>query len=366
MEIGALGALGWRREACDSAAPEMLFSASHAALVSYLDASAAQRKKLPTIAFTAMQSLMARSPVARFWRAYETALKHQPLAVQSATAGVLWGAGDVLAQKLSDRERGMSKPLDFRHSALTSLFGAAVIGPLGSAWADATVWNAFNISSFFLWSELLLESGTVSTWCTKMVKEFGTTFLAEVIAWPPIMAVIFARLPVSHHLLAVNLVTVFDVAFLATVSSGSLNLDMQLWPAAKDAQPESRLRLSAAEPGHEQPPAGAVPGTAKSERSSSCSRYPLRAGSKSSKAAKGDAACAAAKAGSCSQVPDLWGADCMHAGDGLGSNSTPLPAQLGRSSLAGKGDMLPLTAKPLGKDMAAVSFPAACFGYGAI
>ncbi|KAL6761668.1 hypothetical protein V8C86DRAFT_806002 [Haematococcus lacustris] len=192
-----------------------------------------------------MQSLMARSPVARFWRAYETALKHQPLAVQSATAGVLWGAGDVLAQKLSDRERGMSKPLDFRHSALTSLFGAAVIGPLGSAWytwleaactfgqpcslpvlaakvlADATVWNAFNISSFFLWNELLLESGDVSTWCTKMVKEFGTTFLAEAIAWPPIMAVIFARLPVSHHLLAVNLVTVFDVAFLATVSSGT-------------------------------------------------------------------------------------------------------------------------------------------------
>ncbi|GFH13547.1 uncharacterized protein HaLaN_09449 [Haematococcus lacustris] len=155
------------------------------ALVSYLDASAAQRKKPPTVAFPAMQSLMARSPVARFWRAYETALKHQPLAVQSATAGVLWGAGDVLAQKLSDRERGMSKPLDLRHSALTSLFGAAVIGPLGSAWyawleaactfgqpcslpvlaakvlADATVWNAFNISSFFLWNELLLESGDI-------------------------------------------------------------------------------------------------------------------------------------------------------------------------------------------------------------
>ncbi|KAJ9520325.1 hypothetical protein QJQ45_030207 [Haematococcus lacustris] len=329
-----------------------------------------------------MQSLMARSPVARFWKAYETALKHQPLAVQSATAGVLWGAGDVLAQKLSDRERGMSKPLNLRHSALTSLFGAAVIGPLGSAWyawleaactfgqpcslpvlaakvlADATVWNAFNISSFFLWNELLLEGGTVSTWCTKMVKEFGTTFLAEAIAWPPIMAVIFARLPVSHHLLAVNLVTVFDVAFLATVSSGSLNLDMQLWPAAKDAQP--------AEPGHEQPSAGAMPGTAKSERSSSCSRYPLRAGSKPSKVAKADAACAAAKAGSCSQVPDLWGADCMHAGDGVGSSSTPVPAQLGRSSLAVKGDMLPLTAKPLGKDMAAVCFPVACSGYGAI
>ncbi len=50
------------------------------------------------------------------------------------------------------------------------------------------------------------------------------TYLAEIAAWPPVMAAIFTRLPTSHHLLAVNLVTVLDVAFLAVIRSGALRL----------------------------------------------------------------------------------------------------------------------------------------------
>jgi hypothetical protein len=49
-----------------------------------------------------------------------------------------------------------------------------------------------------------------------MCEEFLPTFAAEAAAWPPIMAVVFGKLPVSHHLLAVNLVTVLDVAFLVS------------------------------------------------------------------------------------------------------------------------------------------------------
>ncbi|KAL6764387.1 hypothetical protein V8C86DRAFT_2475175 [Haematococcus lacustris] len=297
-----------------------------------------------------MQSLAVRSPVAHLWRAYESALQHRPLAVQSCTAGVLWGAGDLLAQKLtqgSGGKRSAAKPLDWRHSALTGVFGAAVIGPLGTAWyswleaaaaaafghlgavpvltakvaADATAWNAFNIASYFLWNELLLERGNVSTWGTKMMQEFAPTFLAEAIAWPPIMAVIFARLPVSHHLLAVNLVTVLDVAFLAAVSAGTLNLDPQAW-AAKLGTQEQPLGPNTLPPSQQAHISGSqLPGKAQADRCNTCNRYPPRPGSKSSKP---EPAAKPAAQQQTDKLPDLWGVDCMHAGDAILDSSSSM------------------------------------------
>lgn len=55
-----------------------------------------------------------------------------------------------------------------------------------------------------------------------MQQDFAPTFLAEAVAWPPIMALVFSRVPVSHQLLVVNLITIADVAFLAAVRSGLL------------------------------------------------------------------------------------------------------------------------------------------------
>jgi len=49
----------------------------------------------------------------------------------------------------------------------------------------------------------------------KIAKDFLPTYAAEMCIWPPFQAFNFTRIPVEHHLLAVNLMTVLDVSFLS-------------------------------------------------------------------------------------------------------------------------------------------------------
>lgn len=50
--------------------------------------------------------------------------------MQAATSAVLWGAGDLLAQRC-EKQQG---PPDLRRALLTSVFGGAVMGPFGHCW----------------------------------------------------------------------------------------------------------------------------------------------------------------------------------------------------------------------------------------
>lgn len=187
-----------------------------------------------------------QGPLARLWRSYETQLERRPIATQSVTSALLWGAGDLLAQRFADKE---ARSVDVRRTALTAVFGGSLIGPCGHVWysqldklallfgptgsarfllakimADSTLWNVFYMSAFFLWGEVVIDKGNLKSFAAQMQEEFVPTYLAEVAAWPPIMAAIFTRLPTSHHLLAVNLITVLDVAFLAVIRSGAFSL----------------------------------------------------------------------------------------------------------------------------------------------
>mmetsp|Transcript_5145 Transcript_5145/g.12630 ORF Transcript_5145/g.12630 Transcript_5145/m.12630 type:complete len:312 (-) Transcript_5145:1227-2162(-) len=197
------------------------------------------------------QSLLHKTPLGWLGRQYDICMQRKPITTQVVTSAGLWAAGDLLSQKLEGNRR---KP-DLRRTALTAAFGGCIIGPLGHAWylgldafasvfgmpgstaflaakivADSTLWNSFYIASFFLWGAVFLEpKGTggnaAQHWDSyrrQMASEFWPTFCAEAAVWPPIMLAIFKTLPVSHHLLAVNLVTVLDVAFLAAVRSGML------------------------------------------------------------------------------------------------------------------------------------------------
>eukprot|EP00983_Pelagomonas_calceolata_P040776 1137770-Pelagomonas_calceolata.AAC.19 len=49
--------------------------------------------------------------------------------VQMATSAVLWGAGDVLAQRVAEGKA--SKDIDKRRVGLTSVFGLSFMGPVG-------------------------------------------------------------------------------------------------------------------------------------------------------------------------------------------------------------------------------------------
>ena len=53
----------------------------------------------------------------------------------------------------------------------------------------------------------------------KITKDFVPTYAAELCIWPPFQLFNFTRIPVEHHLLAVNLMTVLDVSFLSWARS---------------------------------------------------------------------------------------------------------------------------------------------------
>lgn len=77
-------------------------------------------------------SLMAgsSSPLNRLWQHYEQQLQRRPVMMQMATTAVLWGAGDVLAQRCMERR----PKLDKRRVALTAAFGGVVMGSAGHWW----------------------------------------------------------------------------------------------------------------------------------------------------------------------------------------------------------------------------------------
>mmetsp|Transcript_13869 Transcript_13869/g.24294 ORF Transcript_13869/g.24294 Transcript_13869/m.24294 type:complete len:323 (-) Transcript_13869:787-1755(-) len=194
-----------------------------------------------------MHTLASHSLVRRLWGGYERSLDHHPIPTQVATSAVLWATGDAISQRCTS-----GRHLDVRRTALTAVFGGLLIGPAGHFWyshldqlaaifgpsgstrhllakivADSTLWNWFYMSAYFAWAEILIDKGP-DPWArfeARMKEDFMPTYLAEIAAWPPIMAAIFMKLPTAHHLMAVNLVTVLDVAFIATVRSGTFSFN---------------------------------------------------------------------------------------------------------------------------------------------
>ncbi|TDL21241.1 hypothetical protein BD410DRAFT_790000 [Rickenella mellea] len=64
-------------------------------------------------------------------RAYNAALLRRPMATQCATAGLLFGGGDILAQQVVER-RGREH--DFARTARLTFYGGALFGPLLTKW----------------------------------------------------------------------------------------------------------------------------------------------------------------------------------------------------------------------------------------
>jgi protein Mpv17 len=121
-----------------------------------------------------------RQGCARAWQSYEDALHRRPLVTQATTSALLWGAGDLLAQRIehyeaqadrrraaaakatavtaaAGRKRGVNSssnkesrseksanaattanddevPYDFGRAALTAVFGGIMVGPVGHVW----------------------------------------------------------------------------------------------------------------------------------------------------------------------------------------------------------------------------------------
>ena len=57
-------------------------------------------------------------------------LTHADPFTQATTSGILWGVGDLLAQRIAEQR----SRLDVRRTKLTAVFGAGFMGPVGHYW----------------------------------------------------------------------------------------------------------------------------------------------------------------------------------------------------------------------------------------
>eukprot|EP00879_Flechtneria_rotunda_P009020 GHRR01009445.1.p1 GENE.GHRR01009445.1~~GHRR01009445.1.p1 ORF type:complete len:249 (+),score=81.12 GHRR01009445.1:434-1180(+) len=114
------------------------------------------------------------SPLKQLWSAYEHQLEKRPVLTQVTTSALLWGTGDLIAQRLEHWEQQQQRPkelvaaggqkmvpgvhassaelhsssyttsstdgsiaslvVDWRRAMITGLFGAMLVGPVGHFW----------------------------------------------------------------------------------------------------------------------------------------------------------------------------------------------------------------------------------------
>jgi len=214
-------------------------------------ASAASMPLLPAGAPGARgPRLPFRATIARLAAAYETQLSARPWATQATTSAILWGAGDLLAQRLESKLRP-DVLADWRRAGVNTVYGGAFIGPLGHAWlewleqarvrsglgavaavaakvlADTVVFGPIHVAGYLALPGL--ACGDSLDQCTLRVRAlFWPTLAAESLAWGVVQTANFALVPVRHQLLVINLVTLADCAFLSWWKEGG----GQAWLAA--------------------------------------------------------------------------------------------------------------------------------------
>ncbi|KAJ8491648.1 hypothetical protein OPV22_013369 [Ensete ventricosum] len=82
----------------------------------------------------------------KLWRWYQNCLAVHPVKTQVVSSGFLWGLGDIGAQAVTQRtlrhqsqdkkEENKEINIDWRRVATTSMFGFAVVGPVGHYWYE--------------------------------------------------------------------------------------------------------------------------------------------------------------------------------------------------------------------------------------
>lgn len=152
------------------------------------------------------------------------------------TSALLWGLGDVIAQKVAEKKT----VLDNRRVASTAGFGMAFMGPVGHFWyqgldswiarafrigtpsflaakvfADSAILGPIYVIAFYAWGAFTIDRVGFEGFKEKLAQDFLPTYAAELCFWPAFQTLNFTRIPVQHQLLAVNFMTLLDASFLS-------------------------------------------------------------------------------------------------------------------------------------------------------
>lgn len=166
---------------------------------------------------------------------YGKALQRQPLITKMATASVLGGTGDVLAQKINSRHAQTPTSLDSKRSLRFALYGLLVSGPFGHFWLkllDSTrliklgLGPAQNVKTslkkmavdqicmapvmtavFFCGMETIKsaldyrmpDSRTRGAIRRQIREKYGGTLIANYYVWPSVLTFAFLKVPLDYR-----------------------------------------------------------------------------------------------------------------------------------------------------------------------
>lgn len=174
----------------------------------------------------------------RLVNVYAQQLQATPFRTQIVTSAVLWGLGDVVAQRVSVDD---VPPYNHTRTLYNAMYGGLFNGTVGHVWyqkldavasamlmhrsrrvflatkvaADSLLFGPVHVVAYFMTLSLVEHGGVWSVAVEKTKKEFFKTFAVELAVWPAVQTVNFAYVPVQYQLLVVNCVTVLDAAFMS-------------------------------------------------------------------------------------------------------------------------------------------------------
>ncbi|KAF9261715.1 hypothetical protein L218DRAFT_961199 [Marasmius fiardii PR-910] len=173
--------------------------------------------------------------MASFLRAYNAALIKRPMMTQCATAGFLFGAGDIVAQQAVE---GKGKDHDFTRTGRLIFYGGALFGPAMTKWyqflnrikfASPTraiiyrVWLDQAILTpgavaFFFGSMSILEGKPEEAW-PRIQSAYAPTLIRNWGVFVPTQIINFSIVP--HHLrfVVVSVVSLFWNTYLSITNA---------------------------------------------------------------------------------------------------------------------------------------------------
>ncbi|TFK48102.1 hypothetical protein OE88DRAFT_1665201 [Heliocybe sulcata] len=174
--------------------------------------------------------------MASLMKAYNTLLIRRPMMAQCATAAVLFGAGDVLAQQAIEKK---GKEHDFMRTARLSFYGGALFGPIITkwyqflnklqfstptkgiiykVWLDQAVLSPAVVAYFF-GSMTLLEGKPLSEAGERLSSAYVPTLIRNWGVFVPAQALNFAVVPPHMRFVFVSVVSLFWNTYLSATNA---------------------------------------------------------------------------------------------------------------------------------------------------
>lgn len=195
----------------------------------------------------------AVAPAVAMWQAYGSALAKHPLRTQMGSSAVIWGLGDVTAQRLANRqprsaEKKAREPLQYQRVAKQMAYASLVWTPIASTWYQAlervvckvavkgtvkfvackvalevVACHPISLGAYFVCLGLAQGDGFAAV-VAKTRRDYLPTLAMQVALWAPLDVCIFAVVPVPYQLLVMDSGCFLESVALSWVNANGLAL----------------------------------------------------------------------------------------------------------------------------------------------